>query len=562
LARRLQGLLDASADCVLFLDARGHILSANRAAEDLFGFAEVELIDTPVTGLIPTGLAEHIAQCTSQPGKRFTLSGRSCEGREVPLVGSIVALDASARSFALVVRETPLGTQAILSDLRSSFGSFTSIARLSAPHRPQVAADTGTRNGEAETLELMFNVTSTANEATTFEEALAITLELVCHHFGWQLAHACLVDRNGEPELRSTELWFGNFSPAYAAIRREHPAAGLTGRALALRRPQVMTAADAVAADCSVFPANHSVGVAFPVITQGRVLAIIEAYSLTATEIEPAAVAILQLIGSQLGQVADRERRERDLRSALEQAESAARQKSDFLSNMSHEFRTPMHAIINYANLSLRALDRNELDRVRRSVGAIQVSGKRLLTLLNDILDLAKMEAGRFVCNIVQASLTTVVERALLEVEPLAAAKSIGLARHIAHTDDLRFDEPRIAQVLVNLLSNAIKFSPPGCAINVYVEDANIDERPAVRCRIEDHGVGIPPEDLERIFDKFEQSCRTKNSAGGTGLGLPICRQIIAAHHGVIFAENRPGGGAAFAFTVPRMPSGAIPIAQ
>jgi len=562
LAHRLQGLLDASVDCVLFLDASGNILAASRAVEDVFGYEEAELLDAPISRLVPEGLGERLRE--GRLGPRFALAGRCYDGREVSLMASLSALDEQGKVLGLVLREAPMRlTEASPSASIGSFGPPDSTKHPAATQRSNVASDTArTRASEAETLELMFNVTSTANEAKTLEEALAIALELICHHFGWHLAHACLVHRVGEPELRSSELWFGNFSPVYAATRRERPAAGLTGMALALRRPQVLSAQQAAERDCTAFPANHTIGLAFPVIAQGQVLAIVEAYSLTATEVEPAALSILQLVGSQLGQVAERERREQDLRAALQAAESAGRQKSDFLSNMSHEFRTPMHAIINYANLSLRALDRSELDRVRRSVAAIQVSGKRLLTLLNDILDLAKMEAGRFVCNIVQASFTAVVERAVIEVEPLAAAKSIRLVQHVTHTDELRFDEPRLAQVLVNLLSNAIKFSPTGVAIVVLVANGTLNDAPAVRCRIDDEGVGIPPGELESIFDKFEQSRRTKSSSGGTGLGLAICRQIIAAHQGVIFAENRAEGGASFTFLIPRAPSDTTTRAQ
>jgi signal transduction histidine kinase len=284
---------------------------------------------------------------------------------------------------------------------------------------------------------------------------------------------------------------------------------------------------------------------------------VVEAYSVGDADVQAAALSILQLIGSQLGQVAERERREHDLLAAVQAAESAGRQKSEFLSNMSHEFRTPMHAIINYTTLGQRALDRSDPERARRSLAAIQVSGKRLLTLLNDILDLAKMEAGGFSCRIVRGSFNMVVERALTEVEPLAAAKSIQLTRDLSHTDEARFDETRLTQVLVNLLSNAIKFSPPQSNICVRSSDGKLRGEPALVCRVEDQGVGIPANEFESIFDKFEQSQRTKSGSGGTGLGLAICRQIITAHQGVIFAENRPEGGAVFTVSFPR---GAAPV--
>lgn len=559
LASRLEGLLDATADCVVFLDAHGKILAASRATEDLFGYAEVELLGGGITELIPAGLGEQLVESELQPIKRCVLRGRCFDGRELSLVASLSPLDAPPTTFGLVMREAPLRWAEPPGPGSIPF-STSSIPGASKPRdlvRVTGRASSRSPSAEAETLELMFNATSTANEASTLDEALATTLELVCHHFGWDLAHACLFDNASPTKLTSTEQWFGNFSPAYAAARREHPADGVTGMALKAKRPQVLLAAEAASRGCVAFPAGHSLGVAFPITVQGRVLAVVEAYSMAATTVEAAALSILQLIGTQLGQVAERERRERDLRAAVEAAESAGRQKSEFLSNMSHEFRTPMHAIINYTALAQRSLDRTDLERTRRSLGAIQVSGKRLLTLLNDILDLAKMEAGRFTCHIARASFSGVVERALTEVEPLAAAKAIRLNRQLQHTDDVRFDEPRLAQVLVNLLSNAIKFSPPNSAIGVFSSDTELRGEAAVLCRVEDEGVGVPENELESIFDKFEQGRRTKGGAGGTGLGLAICRQILAAHHGLIGADNRPEGGAVFTFCFPRAASSA-----
>jgi PAS domain S-box-containing protein len=551
LAHRLEGLLDAMADCVLFLDARGRILAASRAAEDLFGYAEIELLDADISRLIPAGLAEQLLECSAHPAKRLVLRGRAFDGNETPLVASLSPLDAAGETFCLVLREAPLrfGEPPRAGSIPFSFSSAPATAIV---RPPLVTASAPSGSTEAETLELMFNATSTANEATTLDEALTTTLELMCHHFGWQLAHTCVFDESAETRLRSTEHWFGNFSPTYAALRRQHPADGLTGMALEAQRPQVLRASEAAARGCLAFPQDHSIGVAFPITAQGRVLAVVEAYSVADTEVQGAAQSILQLIGGQLGQVAEREQREQDLRAAVDAAESAGRQKSEFLSNMSHEFRTPMHAIINYTHLAQRAVERSDVDRARRSLGAIQVSGKRLLTLLNDILDLAKMEAGGFTCRIVQASFSAVVDRAVTEVESLAAAKSIQLTRDLAHTDKARFDETRVMQVLVNLLSNAIKFSPPSSSIRVRSADGELRGEPAVVCRVEDQGVGIPESEFESIFDKFEQSNRTKSGSGGTGLGLAICRQILVAHQGVIFAENRPEGGAVFTLSFPR----------
>lgn len=558
-ARHLETVLDATSDCVLFLDDSRRILAASRATEDLFGYEEVELLEADISRLLPAGVELPSSSAGERRAPRFTTTGRCFDGRELSVVASLIPVDSEGKVFGLVIREAPLRFDLAAS---SSPEPFRFSSAPDASRDPASAASDGRDHRSstaAETLELMFNATSTANEATTLDQAIATTLELVCHHFGWQLAHACLQDGSADPPLRSTEQWFGNFSPDYAKVRREHPADGLTGMALRAKKPQVLSADEAAALGSLAFPPGHKVGVAFPVTAQGSVLAVLEAYSVSDTAVEGAALSILQLIGSQLGQVAERERRERELQGAVEAAESAGRQKSEFLSNMSHEFRTPMHAIINYSTLAQRAMDRADFERARRSLGAIQVSGKRLLTLLNDILDLAKMESGRFTCQLVQASFNAVVERSLSEVEALAAAKSIRLSRELTHTDDAHFDETRIAQVLVNLLSNAIKFSPAESVIRVSSEDGVLQGAPATFCRVEDQGIGIPDNELESIFDKFEQSRRTKSGSGGTGLGLAICRQIVTGHRGQIFAENREGGGSRFTFAIPRTPAPRTP---
>ncbi|MBI4601284.1 MAG: HAMP domain-containing protein [Planctomycetes bacterium] len=236
-----------------------------------------------------------------------------------------------------------------------------------------------------------------------------------------------------------------------------------------------------------------------------------------------------------------------ELKDALDKAQAANRAKSEFLANMSHELRTPMHGILSFASFGLKRLKSVPLEKLGEYFEKIDVSAKRLMTLLNDLLDLSKLDAGKMTFELAPADLGGILKSAVDELSALLAERILkcSVAGDLGLT--VKLDPQRILQVARNLLGNAIKFSPAGSTIDVVLERA-VDR---VRVSVEDRGVGIPPEDLEAVFDKFVQSKRTKSGAGGTGLGLTICREIVSAHGGRIWAENRPEGGAAIRFELP-----------
>jgi signal transduction histidine kinase len=231
--------------------------------------------------------------------------------------------------------------------------------------------------------------------------------------------------------------------------------------------------------------------------------------------------------------------------------------KSEFLANMSHELRTPMHAILGFSRRSIKKIDTLSQNQLLENLQLINESGDRLLGLLNDLLDLSKLEAGKMNFDIAPTDLQQSMEKMLREIQSLAHDKQVEIELESPNfPTTVECDGLRIGQVILNMLSNAIKFTPPGKSIYLSFSETEIAKnkpvmRKAICFTVADEGTGIPEGELEMVFDKFAQSSKTKSGAGGTGLGLAICKEIIRAHSGRIWAEHGEKGGAIFKFAIP-----------
>ncbi|VAW53076.1 hypothetical protein MNBD_GAMMA06-1941 [hydrothermal vent metagenome] len=254
--------------------------------------------------------------------------------------------------------------------------------------------------------------------------------------------------------------------------------------------------------------------------------------------------------------------REHELLIQREKAELSNRAKSEFLANISHELRTPMHAILGFSSLGLSKVETVNNKKIANYFSRINESGQRLLKLLNDLLDLSKLEAGRMSFEFSENDLRTTIANVIDELKPLFRAQLLTIDVEAADADTIAvYDDEKISQVIRNLLSNAIKFSPVGKSIIVYFSSSQLPsndkqsvmlEIPAISVSILDQGTGIPEGELEMVFDEFAQSSKTEHDVGGTGLGLSISKEIIKRHNGIIKAENAiRNGGAIFSFTLP-----------
>lgn len=239
--------------------------------------------------------------------------------------------------------------------------------------------------------------------------------------------------------------------------------------------------------------------------------------------------------------------RELEIKSA--ELEIASRHKSEFLASMSHELRTPLNAVIGFSEVLLERMFGDLNDRQDEYLRDILGSGRHLLQLLNDILDLSKVEAGRMELEPSVFSLRTALEYGVSMVRERAARHGIRLSVDVdEQLHEIETDELRLKQVLVNLLSNAVKFTPDGGSVTIVAREREHE----VAITVTDTGVGIADADRERIFDSFQQGRRSTQQAEGTGLGLTLCRRIVTLLSGEMWLESELGVGSTFGFTIPR----------
>jgi signal transduction histidine kinase len=230
------------------------------------------------------------------------------------------------------------------------------------------------------------------------------------------------------------------------------------------------------------------------------------------------------------------------------QVEEASKHKSQFLANMSHELRTPLNAILGYAELVLDGIYGDAPDKMRNVLERIQTNGKHLLGLINDVLDLSKIEAGQLVLTLNDYSIKDMMQGVYVAVEPLAGNKKLGFKLEVPpNLPAAHGDERRLSQVLLNLVGNAIKFTDTGeVAMKAAVANGSY------MIAVTDTGPGIAETDQAKIFEEFQQSESTHTKAkGGTGLGLAIAKRIVEMHGGRLWVESKLGSGSTFFFTVP-----------
>jgi len=251
-----------------------------------------------------------------------------------------------------------------------------------------------------------------------------------------------------------------------------------------------------------------------------------------------------------------RKQKEAELITAMKVAETATQAKAEFLSNMSHEMRTPMHAILGYAELGHLDID-NSKEKYAEYFTHITNSGQRLLELITTLLNLTELDAGHIEFDMQEADLMEIIKATTADYAAPLQDKLLTIKINAENRCHIaQFDAIQIMQVTNCMLHNAIRYTPNERQLTFTVapdelQDSAEDTVSAITFSISDQGIGIPEDELEGIFDAFVQSTKTKTGAGGTGLGLNVCKKIIEGHQGKIWAENNAQGGATFSFTIP-----------
>ena len=295
--------------------------------------------------------------------------------------------------------------------------------------------------------------------------------------------------------------------------------------------------------------AGYRALLAVPLVREGHLLGALTVIRKVTGEFPPEVVELLRTFATQSALAIQNARLFLEIADKSRQLEAASRHKSEFLANMSHELRTPLNAILGFSEVLAERMFGEVNDKQAEYLQDILSSGRHLLSLINDILDLAKVEAGRLELELGQFHLPTALDNALTLVRERATRHGIRLTHSVdPGVADIVADERKVKQILLNLLSNAVKFTPEGGRVGLTATMAD----GAVTIAVSDTGVGIAPEDQAAIFEEFRQVGRDDTrKQEGTGLGLTLAKKFVELHGGRIWVQSQVGQGSTFRFTLP-----------
>ena len=331
-----------------------------------------------------------------------------------------------------------------------------------------------------------------------------------------------------------------------------HKGQGVTGRLAEVPEPiqvtDVRDLTEQIPIRDAFVRAGYRALLAVPLVREDRLIGGLIVVRKTPGAFASETVDLLRTFATQSALAIQNARLFREIAHKSRQLEVASQHKSEFLANMSHELRTPLNAIIGFSEVLSERMFGELNEKQEEYLKDIHASGTHLLSLINDILDLSKIEAGRMELELSDFDLPTALDNALTLVRERAGRRAIALHLSIdERLSEVRADERKVRQVVLNLLSNAIKFTPEGSRIEVaaVLKDGSVD------VSVSDTGVGIAPEDQEAIFEEFRQVGTAEKKAEGTGLGLTLCRKFVELHGGRIWVKSEVGIGSTFTFSLP-----------
>jgi len=328
---------------------------------------------------------------------------------------------------------------------------------------------------------------------------------------------------------------------------------GATGRLAEVLKPiqlaDVRAPGEQLPVRDALIRAGYRALLAVPLVREDHLIGGLTVFRKTPGAFAAEIVELLKTFATQSSLAIQNARLFREIAQKSRELEVASQHKSEFLASMSHELRTPLNAIIGFSDVLLQGMFGETNEKQTEYLRDILASGQHLLSLINDILDLSKIEAGRMELDLAAFDLPTAIDDAMLLMRERANRRGITLERHVDdRLGEIRADQRKVKQVLLNLLSNAVKFTP---------EDGRIDVRAAalvdgtVEISVTDTGIGIAPEDQEAVFEEFRQVGKADKKAEGTGLGLTLCRKFVELHRGRIWVKSQVCAGSTFTFPIP-----------
>jgi PAS domain S-box-containing protein len=413
---------------------------------------------------------------------------------------------------------------------------------------------------QAEVVRLLEEIAVAANSGDTIERTMQFALDRVCRYMSWPVGHVYLLEES-TGELLSAGLWHMEQPAVFEEFRRVsenyrfQPGVGLPGRVLAEQKPAWIRN---VVKDAN-FPRSglaSELGVrgafGFPVLAGRQVVAVLEFFTDQPAEPDEQTLEVMGHVGTQLGRVFERRKADQELRAAMTAAEAASTAKSEFLANMSHELRTPLNSVIGFASVLLKnragTLQNSDLTYLER----IQANGKHLLGLIDQVLDLSKVEAGEMKPTIAPVDLDRLLRDTMDQIRGSVGDRPIALQAEIpGGLAAIDTDADKLKQVMINLLTNALKFTERG-HVTIRVAADEQSRRPA-RIDVIDTGIGIPADRRHSIFEAFHQvESSASRKYGGTGLGLTISRSLCRLLGYRLRVESEVGRGSTFSIDLTR----------